>query len=100
MRMILIQLFGCALRQSAKVKCKSEGAPRLSAKVKCKSDVSARSRDICPLLCEVNTGPQSDICPLLCELGPAAAIVSTYYHAKAIKNPLSRVWVIFLERGQ
>ena len=53
MRMILIQLFGCALRQSAKVKCKSEGALRLSAKVKCKSDVSAARRDICPLLCEV-----------------------------------------------
>jgi hypothetical protein len=29
------------LRRSAKVKCKSEGAPRQSAKVKCKSEVFA-----------------------------------------------------------
>ena len=102
------------LRRSAKSKCKSEGAPRQSAKVKCKSKVFAapkcksevlklslrgRSRLIHRLSTSL-MGPQSDICPLLCELGPAAAIVSTYYHAKTIKNPLSRVWVIFLERGQ
>jgi hypothetical protein len=43
--MILIQLFKCALRQSAKVKCKNEGALRQSAKVKCKSEVFRGSAD-------------------------------------------------------
>jgi hypothetical protein len=52
--MILIQLFGCALRQSAKVKCKSEGALRLSAKVKCKSEVYMRGR----LIHSLSTGAQ------------------------------------------
>ena len=61
------------LRQSAKVKCKTEVRMRQSAKPKCENEVCASQRDICPLLCEVFA--QRDICPLF-----AAAIVSTYYH--------------------
>ena len=74
------------LRQSAKVKCKTEVRMRQSAKPKCENEVCAgvtdlstgypqvcAQRDICPFF-----STQRDICPLLCE--PDAAIVSTYYH--------------------
>jgi hypothetical protein len=60
-----------AQRQSAKVKCKSEGAPRLSAKVKWKSDV-------CREAARQNVS-QAEGAPIIPQIAPK---VKRYLHKK------------------
>ena len=47
-RSTVVEQRGRSPRQSAKLKCKSEGAPRRSAKVKCESEVCREAAPIIP----------------------------------------------------